>query len=139
MKRILLYCMFFAMDVEAQHFEKLKPHPKVKPEMTLVKAYILIKEFAYACLILPWWLDIKKAKNAAVYCPYCNYELDSLQIYGCFVAMGDTKKISLLKKLLYRDKNNLLLKFLLKACLQEEFECPKCLDYHGWHAFSNRH
>jgi len=132
-KRILLCAILLTTSIQITTIEKLKPHPKPKPEITLFKAYVFFKEMFYINFILDWWLDNQKADRASVYCQSCDFEMNSLYIYGCFAAMGDTKKIAKLKQLLYSGADDTLMLFLLKISLQEEFECPQCLDYCGWY------
>ena len=133
MKRIIMCVMLLILSVQLSSIEKLKQHPKPTPEMTFYVCYLFFKEMLYTYTVLPFWIEYETVRQAAIYCNGCNYVMNSFYMYGCLVGMGDSCKITELKQLWYEKDIDTIAQFLLVISRQEEFECPRCMDYVGWY------
>ena len=134
MKKSLFFSYLLLMNIPLFSIEKLKPHPRPKPEMTIFQAYFFMKEFLYGCLIMPFWLNLEQVNKSGIFCCTCDFKLDVLESYGYFAAAGNYKIISTLKRLFYKADIDEINKYLLKVNIQEERECVRCRDYCGWTA-----
>jgi hypothetical protein len=70
------------MNSLSYSLEKLKPHPRPKPEMTVTSLYLTIKELLCIYLVMPFWLDLDSVKNCSIYCSNCEREFKAFECYG---------------------------------------------------------
>ncbi len=132
-KSVMLVSCFFMIESNLYAVEKLKAHPRIKPEMTVTSAYLLITSFFSAYFIWPWFMDLKKINQCCIYCDQCNFKLSAMEVCGYFAVEGNAKKFYNLKRLLYKADVDQINQYLLKINMQEEQECVNCRDFCGWH------
>ncbi len=102
-------------------------------KITAYQLFVMAKEMLYGCIILPFWLDMDKARSAQVYCDFCKRSVDSLTTYGDLVARGQNHEIWVLKRLWYKYEISKIEQFLCKVRNELQIPCISCLAFCGWH------
>ncbi len=109
------------------------PITQQKPEITAYQLFVTIKELLYEFTILPFWLNMDKARSAQVYCDFCKRSVDSFITYGDLIARGQDHKIWVLKRLWHKHEISKIEQFICHVRNELQIPCIPCLAFCGWH------